>query len=128
MYILLVDDEEELVQTLAERLGFRGIEAEWATSAETALELVREKHFDIAVLDVKMPRISGIELMGMLKEQDPALRFVFLTGHGSEADFRQGSESGACFYLMKPVKLERLVEKLEEAIDGNNKHSPGEVS
>ncbi|WP_462324964.1 response regulator [Desulfoplanes sp.] len=118
MYILLVDDEEELVSTLAERLGFRGIRAEWATSAEKALELAQTKDFDIAVLDVKMPRISGLELMGMLKEKVPELRFIFLTGHGSEADFRQGCEGGACFYLMKPLQLEALVEKLEEAMAG----------
>jgi len=118
VYILLVDDEEELVSTLAERLDFRGIHAEWATSAKKAIELVKEKHFDIAVLDVKMPRISGLELMGILKKTDPELRFIFLTGHGSESDFRHGCEGGACFYLIKPLKLEALVEKLEEAMAG----------
>ncbi len=123
MNVLLVDDEEELVTTLAERLGFRGIHAQWATTAEQALELVQAQDFDIAVLDVKMPRVSGIELMGLLKEQVPDLRFIFLTGHGSEADFRQGYESGARFYLMKPLQLEALVEKLQETIDGKP-HGP----
>jgi DNA-binding response OmpR family regulator len=118
VYILLVDDEEELVSTLAERLGFRDIQADWATSAEQALELVEKNHYDIAVLDVRMPKISGFKLMHMIKEKVPDMRFIFLTGHGSESDFKEGSESGARFYLMKPLRLEVLVEKLNEALAG----------
>jgi len=119
VYILLVDDEEELVSTLAERLGFRDIRADWATSAEQALELVEKNHYDLAVLDVKMPRISGFRLMHMIKDKVPGMRFIFLTGHGSESDFKEGCESGACFYLMKPLRLELLVEKLNEALADN---------
>ena len=128
MNILLVDDEEELVSTLAERLGFRGIRAEWATSAKRALELVQEKDFDVAVLDVKMPKISGIELMGMLREKSPGLRFIFVTGHGSESDFRQGRESGASFYLMKPLKLEALVDTLEKTMAGKTQDQGDHLS
>ncbi len=116
MYILLVDDEEELVSTLAERLAFRDIRADWATSAERALELVEKNTYDIAVLDVKMPRINGFRLMELIQAKKPDMRFIFLTGHGSESDFREGSESGACFYLMKPLRLEVLVEKLHETL------------
>lgn len=128
MNILLVDDEEELVSTLAERLGFRGIRAEWATSAQRALELVQEKEFDVAVLDVKMPKINGIELMGMLKEKSPGLRFIFVTGHGSEADFHQGRQSGASFYLMKPLKLEALVDTLEKTMAGKTQDQGDDLS
>lgn len=115
MNILLVDDEEELVSTLAERLGFRGIEARWATSAEQAMEKIAAHHFDVAVLDVKMPRISGLELMDMIRQKQPDMKFIFLTGHGSEADFQQGCRSGACFYLIKPVRIDDLVGKINEA-------------
>ena len=123
MYILLVDDEEELVSTLAERLAFRDIRADWATSAEKALELVEKNTYDIAVLDVKMPRISGFKLMELIREKAPAMRFIFLTGHGSESDFREGCESVACFYLMKPLRLEILVEKLHETLAGESNGS-----
>lgn len=116
MNILLVDDEEELVSTLAERLGFRDIQADWATSAEDALALIEKNTYEIAVLDVKMPRISGFKLMQMIREKVPGMRFIFLTGHGSDSDFQEGCESGACFYLMKPVRLETLVEKLQETL------------
>ena len=117
MKILLVDDEEELVSTLAERLSFRGIEADWATSAEDALKLSETETYDIALLDVKMPRISGLELKKKLEEKKPDMQFIFLTGHGSEEDFMRGiAESGVSCYLAKPINIETLVEKLKEIL------------
>lgn len=119
MRVLLVDDEEELVSTLAERLAMRGIEADWATSADQALEKVISSTYDVAVLDVKLPRISGLALKRRLEEKVPGMKFIFVTGHGSEDDFRTGSaEAGEGYYLMKPVNIESLVEKMEEALRG----------
>jgi DNA-binding response OmpR family regulator len=115
MHILFVDDEAELVSTLAERLSFRGIEADWVTSAEEALVRVEKGRYDVAVLDVKIPRMSGLALKKLLEEKDPGLKFIFLTGHGSEEDFRIGSaEAGEAYYLIKPVDLNLLIEKLKE--------------
>ncbi|MBI4765189.1 MAG: response regulator transcription factor [Deltaproteobacteria bacterium] len=115
MRILLVDDEAELVSTLTERLSFRGIEADWATTAEEALEKADKQKYDVAVLDVKIPRISGLALKKLLEEKDPGLKFIFLTGHGSEEDFKIGSaEAGEAYYLIKPVDLNLLIEKLKE--------------
>ena len=117
MRILLVDDEAELVSTLAERLSFRGIEADWVTSGEEALRKVERQRYDAAVLDVKIPRISGLALKKLLEEKDPHLKFIFLTGHGSEEDFMIGSaEAGEAYYLIKPVDLNLLIEKLKEII------------
>ncbi len=116
MRVLLVDDEEELVSALAERLSFRGMEAAWATSGQKALELASRTCFDLAVLDVKMPGMGGIELKGRLAQACPGLKVLFLTGHGSEDDFRRGSaESGKDFYLVKPVDIETLIKKMHEA-------------
>ena len=117
MRVLLVDDEKELVTTLAERLSYRGIDAEWATSAEDALKLAETKTYDIALLDVKMPRISGLELKKRLQSKHTGMKFIFLTGHGSEDDFRAGTaETGAAYYLVKPVKIEVLVIKMNEIL------------
>ena len=91
MRVLLVDDEEELVATLAERLSFRGIEAKWTTAGEGAIALTEQEPFDVVVLDVKMPHINGFQLKKMLEQIRPEMRFVFITGHGSEEDFRIGS-------------------------------------
>jgi DNA-binding response OmpR family regulator len=119
MRVLLVDDEKELVTTLAERLSYRGIDAEWATNAEDALKLADAKTYDIALLDVKMPKISGIELKKRLKSKHTGMKFIFLTGHGSEDDFRAGTaETGTAYYLVKPIKIEALIEKMNEILRG----------
>ncbi len=119
MRVLLVDDEKELVTTMAERLSYRGIDAEWATSAENALKLAETKTYDIALLDVKMPKISGIELKKRLKSKHAGMKFIFLTGHGSEDDFRAGTaETGTAYYLVKPIKIEALIEKMNEILRG----------
>ena len=118
MKILLVDDEEELVSTLAERLSFRRIDADWATNCEDALKKVETEKYDLAVLDVKIPRISGIELGRRLKEKDPEMQFIFMTGHGSGDDFKAGSaEAGAEYYLVKPVNIELLIEKVKKVLE-----------
>ena len=114
MHVLLVDDERELVSTLAERLALRGIDAEWVTSSEEALRRVQSQCFDVAVLDVKIPRMSGLELQKQLASHCPQMKYIFLTGHGSEEDFRTGSaKAGDANYLIKPVKIETLIEKLQ---------------
>ena len=115
MKVLLVDDEEELVSTLAERLSFRDVEADWATTGKRALELAESEHYDVAVLDVKMPHISGIELKRTLEKTNPRMRFIFVTGHGSEEDFRTGSAE-ASHYLVKPLDIETLITTLVELV------------
>jgi DNA-binding response OmpR family regulator len=117
MRLLLVDDEEELVATLAERLTMRGLEADWATCAEDALDRLARGRYDLALLDVKMPRMSGFELKKAIQAQAPHMKFIFITGHGSEADFRQGTaEAGADYYLTKPVALDVLLRKVQEVM------------
>ena len=117
MRVLLVDDEKEFVSTLNERLLLRGIESDWATSAEEALKKAEGTKYDLAVLDVKMPRVSGIELKRMLHKRYPGMHFIFMTGHGSEQDFHAGSsEAGADYYLVKPVQIEDLVRKMNEVL------------
>ncbi|MBA3036831.1 MAG: response regulator [Desulfobacterium sp.] len=115
MKILLVDDEKELVSTLAERLSLRDIEADWVTSGEAAITSCETKTYDIAVLDIKMPKIGGIELKKRLEEKNPGLKYIFITGHGSEDDFKVASnEKGAEYYLVKPVNIDDLVIKMKE--------------
>jgi len=117
MKVLLVDDEKELVSTLAERLSIRNIEAEWVTTGEDAIKNVESKAYDVAVLDIKMPRISGIELKKKLEEKNPDLKYIFLTGHGSENDFiAASSETGAEYYLVKPVNIDELIRKMKEIL------------
>ena len=115
MKVLLVDDEHELVSTLAERLSLRGIQADWAISGEEAMRLAEKNPYDVAVLDVKIPGISGLELKRKLHSKRPDLRFIFMTGHGSEEDFRSCSaETADGCYMVKPVNIEDLIKKMNE--------------
>ena len=113
MKLLLVDDEQAFVRTLTKRLRLRGHEAEGVSSGEEALSRVVPGRYDVVLLDVKMPGLGGIELRRRLEAIDPALRFVFITGHASETDLAIGSAE-ASHYLAKPLRLDELL----EAIDG----------
>jgi len=113
MKVLLVDDEVELVSAMAERLGFRDVDADWTDSGETAIRMAAETTYDVAVLDMKMPRMSGLELREKLSADHPDMAFIFLSGHGSEADFKAGCAAG-CNYLIKPIQLEDLMTKITE--------------
>ncbi len=113
MKVLLVDDEKELVSTLAERLGFRGIEADWAAAPQQAIALLEQGRYDIAVLDVQMPGMDGFELKEKMESLAPHMQFIFITGHGSEECYHIGcSKAGEAYYLVKPVDIDSLVEKL----------------
>ncbi len=117
MRVLLVDDEEEFVSTLAERLVIRGIATEWTTTSLDAIKRVETEPFDLAVLDVKMPKIGGIALKQKLQAKQPGMKFIFLTGYGSEQDFKTVSaQLGDGFYLVKPVDIDVLVRKMKEIL------------
>ena len=112
MKVLLVDDEEKFVLMLAKRLDLRGIQSKFVYSGAEAIALVEKgEHFDVAVLDVKMPGIGGIDLRRKLGEMDPQMKFVFLTGHGSNIDYKIGA-SEAAFYLPKPLNIDELIKTL----------------
>jgi DNA-binding response OmpR family regulator len=115
MDVLLVDDEQELISTLAERLQFRGIKADWVTNGQAALVCVKEKKYDIAVLDIKMPGISGLELGEQIKALDPVVHIIFCTGHGSDSYVKAGSSQyGEAYYLSKPLDINKLIEKMTQ--------------
>ena len=117
MKVLLIDDEEELISTLAERLSFRGIDADWVTNGEEALKKVEARCYDLAVVDVRMPKMSGLALKKIMAEECPGLKFIFMTGHGSEDDYKKGTaEAGASYYLVKPVNIDLLIGKINEAL------------
>jgi len=113
MKILLVDDEVELVSAMAERLSIRGLDADWTDNGLSAQEMAVQNQYDVAVLDMKMPGLSGLELRRLLSEKYPDMKFIFLSGHGSEADFKAGCAEAA-HYLIKPIQLEELVAKIQE--------------
>jgi DNA-binding response OmpR family regulator len=115
MRILFVDDEEGLAEALAQRAGYRGMEADWTLSGKAALEMVQNTHYDVAVLDVRMPKLDGIELKHRMREVSPETRVIFLTACGSEENFKAGMEAvGRQYYLIKPVSFDQLMAKVQE--------------
>jgi DNA-binding response OmpR family regulator len=114
--VLIVDDEEELVTTIAERLQIRGIQAEIATDGETALKMIKENPPQVVVLDVMMPGIGGIEILKRMKAQNLQIPVILLTGYGSTEQGMEGMKEGAFDYLMKPCDLNILISKIQEAV------------
>jgi DNA-binding response OmpR family regulator len=114
--ILLVDDEEEFVTTLAERLELRGLQARAALNGEAALQMIEADTPEIVILDVMMPGLGGFEVLRRIKAQHPQLPVILLTGRGSEKEGVKGMQLGAFDYLMKPLNIEELIKKMQEAI------------
>ncbi len=116
MRILLVDDEEELVSAMAERLALRGLDVDWTINAQGAMDMVRKTEYGVAVIDIKMPKVSGIELKKRLEAIRPGMRFIFMSGHRS-ADVlvdTKGELSDSGYYLLKPVDINRLVDRIKD--------------
>lgn len=114
--VLCVDDEEELVSAWVERLLMRGIDADGVTNGHDAIQRIKEKRFDVVVLDIKMPGISGFEIMKHITTERPELPVILITGHQCRDDENEGMLAGSFDCLVKPVDIEILVEKIMEAV------------
>jgi DNA-binding response OmpR family regulator len=113
--LLLVDDEQAYVNVLANRLQKRNIEVTKAYNGAEAIQAVRSQDFDVAVLDLKMEDMDGIEVLKVFRKMDPNLVVIMLTGHGSAEAAREGIQCGAFDYLTKPCELGELLTKIREA-------------
>jgi len=113
--VLLVDDEEEFVSALSERLMLRGIEVDSALNGEEALARLVEKEFEVVILDVMMPGLGGLEVLRQIKTTHPDTQVILLTGHGATREGIEGMRLGAFDYLIKPVDIEEMLEKMKEA-------------
>ena len=120
---LVVDDEEDFLETLVKRLQKRNIDTTGVASGEEALEIMRKNLFDVVILDVKMPMgMDGIETLREIKEIQPLAEVILLTGHASVESSIEGMKLGAFDYLLKPIKLEELLEKLAQAFEKKYAH------
>lgn len=115
--VLIVDDEEDFVETMVKRLKSKGLEAEGVHRGHSALELLGEKDFDVCVLDVRMPGMDGIETLREMKKRKPSMEVIILTGHGSVESGIQGLQLGAYNYVMKPVPFPELLEQIVQAYE-----------
>ena len=113
--VLLVDDEREFVQTLSERLRMRDYGSAVAYDGEEALSILAEEEPEVMVLDLKMPGIDGLEVLRRVRREHPNVEVIVLTGHGSKEIERECLELGACAYLEKPVDMETLTARMQDA-------------
>jgi DNA-binding NtrC family response regulator len=121
MKVILVDDEQKFINMLAKRLTLRGITADVAYTGEEAIQKVSATPYDLAVLDIKMPGISGCHLKNKLMLLDPRLKFIFVTGHGA-LDASDETYNEKDLYFSKPLNIEMLIKTIREIAASKDDH------
>ncbi len=119
--LLIVDDEVQFLDSIAERLELRDFDVTKASRGAEALEIARQHQFDLALLDLKMPGMDGTELLGILKSEHKHLEVVMLTGHGSLESAVECTKLGAFGYLPKPYERDELLLVLKDAYEARLK-------
>lgn len=113
--VLLVDDEVEFINTLAQRLKMRDLLVDTVYDGLQALESIRKVEPDVIVLDLKMPGMYGIEVLREIKKIRREIQVIILTGHGNAKDEQEARSLGGFDFLQKPVNIDLLVAKIHEA-------------
>lgn len=119
--LMLVDDEEDFLNSLAKRLGKRDFDIATATEGKQAISLAKKEKFDVAILDMKMPGMDGMELLGILKKKHKFLEILILTGYGGIDSAVDATKLGAFAYLEKPCDFEKLIETIKNAFEARLK-------
>lgn len=115
--VLIVDDEEKFSQPLAERLTLRDYDVTTSQSGEDAVAKIKKYNYDVVILDVLMPGLSGIDTLREIKKIKPLTEIIMLTGHATVESAVEGMKLGASDFLMKPCRTEDLVSKIQKAYD-----------
>ena len=119
--LLIIDDEVEFASTLCQRLQLRGFDVTDVYSGGGGLAVLSTIEPEIIILDLKMPDMSGLDVLEGIKKHNPTIEVIMLTGHGSAASGIEAMEKGAFDYLMKPVDLKELLEKINSADEKRSK-------
>jgi len=113
--VLLVDDEVEFVETLAERMTARGLRVDFTHSGDGAIRKTAKKRYDAIVLDLAMPGMDGLETLRHLRENHPDLQIILLTGQATIKTAVEATKLGAMDFLEKPADIDQLIEKIKTA-------------
>jgi DNA-binding response OmpR family regulator len=115
--VLVVDDEEDFLRSIVMRIELRGFAVHGVTSGDDAIAYLKEnpESVDVVLLDIKMPGMDGIETLRQIKSCCPSIEVIVITGHASQEFNRLGRELGAFDYLIKPIRLEAIIERIEAA-------------
>ena len=122
--VLLVDDEREFIDTLAERLHTRGISAETVYSGEEALPVIAANPPQVVLLDLNMPGMDGMDVLRRIKHEHPKTQVIIYTGHGGDMERALSRELGVFAYLQKPVDIGVLIDTMKAAYKKSKKREP----
>jgi len=113
--VLLVDDEEDFLESMSERMRLRGMDVTTASSAKEALAVIESDFFDAVILDFQLPEMDGLAVLKKIKARHPESQIILLTGHASLERSVEAMKGGASDYLEKPADMEALAKKIKEA-------------
>jgi len=120
--VLHIDDEVDFVASLGRRLAKRGIEVSAAASGQEALDILVEVDVDVILLDIKMPGMDGIKVLGSIKRDHPMVEVIMLTGHANTDIVISSLAMGAFDYLIKPTEISEIIAKIEDAAERRKKN------
>src|SRR5687768_16955920 len=118
--ILIIDDEKAIRKTLSEILSYEGYKIEEAGDGEESLRRFREKNYDVVLCDIKMPKLDGIEFLDKVREFNPDVPVIMISGHGNIDTAVEAVKKGAYDYIAKPPDLNRLLITIRNAMDKTN--------
>jgi DNA-binding NtrC family response regulator len=121
--VLIVDDEKDFLDIMAERMAARGMDISTATSAEAALKMVQEESYDAVIMDLLMPEMDGFKALKLFKEASPEVSVILQTANAPEETRIEAARLGAMAVIEKPADLNLLTQKIEEAKDLKNNKS-----
>ena len=115
--ILIVDDEDDLRELLSHVLSARGYEIQSAANGEEAILALKRESFDLALLDIQMPKINGIQVLRYINENAPSTRAIMLTGYADLKNAMEAREFGATDFISKPYKLDDILSTIQRALN-----------
>lgn len=120
--VLIVDDELDFLETIVKRLKRRKVDVTGINNGKAALDLLEKQHFDVVILDVRMPGMDGLDTLREMKRIRPLMEVIMLTGHASVESGMEGMQLGAFDYVMKPAEIDDLLEKVRQAFERKSLH------
>lgn len=119
--VLIVDDEKEFLNIIAERIAARGMDVSTASSAEDALNMIEEKSYDVVIMDFMMPGLDGFKALKLMKTRQPEVQILLLTGNLVDEHRREAKALGALDVIEKPPDLKDLIQTIKKAQKGRKK-------